>query len=252
MPRFHLTLEYDGAPFVGWQKQAENPSVQEALEKAGEALSGAPAPSVAAGRTDAGVHAIAMSVHIDLAKDFPTDTVRDGLNAHLGALPIAVISAQKVRDAFHARFSCIGRQYFYRLAERRSPPALDAGRVWHIPYALDAEAMEAAAQCLIGEHDFTTFRASLCQAKSPVKTLDRVEIFRARDEIILRFAARSFLHNQIRSLVGSLERVGAGKWAVGDMQKALEAKSRTACGPVAPAHGLYFEKALYPDDVVQG
>ncbi len=252
MPRFHLILEYDGTPFVGWQKQATDLSVQEALENAGEALSGAPAASVAAGRTDAGVHALAMSVHIDLAKDFPADTVRDGLNAHLGTLPIAVISAHKVSEDFHARFSCIGRQYFYRIAERRSPPALDAGRVWHIPYPLDAGAMQEAAQCLIGEHDFTSFRASLCQAKSPVKTLDRVEIFRARDEIILRFAARSFLHNQIRSLVGSLERVGAGKWAVGDMQKALEAKSRSACGPVAPAHGLYFEKALYPDNLAQG
>jgi tRNA pseudouridine38-40 synthase len=250
MPRYRLTLEYNGAPFVGWQKQADDPSVQEALEKAGQALSKAPAPSVAAGRTDAGVHAVAMSVHIDLAKDFPTDTVRDGLNAHLGKLPIAVTSAQNVSNEFHARFSCIGRQYFYRIAERRSPPVLDAGRVWHIPYALDAEAMRDAAQCLIGEHDFTSFRASMCQAKSPVKTLDKVEIFRARDEIILRFAARSFLHNQIRSLVGSLERVGADKWAAGDMQKALEAKSRTACGPVAPAHGLYFEKAVYPDDAV--
>ena len=247
MPRYRLTVEYDGAPFVGWQRQDNGPSVQGALEAAGAALSGAPAPVAGAGRTDSGVHALAMTAHIDLARPFPARTVREALNAHLRPAPVSVLTAEAVPDGFHARFSCGGRRYLYRIMDRRAPPALAAGRVWHVPVRLDADAMAEAARALIGRHDFTTFRSAHCQADSPVRTLDEVTVTREGDEVRLRVAARSFLHNQVRSIAGTLERVGAGKRRPSDVAEALAARDRAACGPVAPAHGLYFVSASYPD-----
>ncbi|WP_031549119.1 tRNA pseudouridine(38-40) synthase TruA [Parvularcula oceani] len=245
MPRYRLTVEFDGTPFVGWQRQENGPSVQAALEEAGAALSGAPAPVVGAGRTDAGVHALAMSAHIDLAKAFPARTVRDALNAHLRPAPIAVLTAEEAEDDFHARFSCTGRRYLYRILDRRPPPALDRTRVWHVPVALDADAMAEAARAFIGRHDFTTFRSVHCQSDSPVKTMDAVEVERAGEEVHLRLAARSFLHNQVRSIAGTLERVGAGRWRPEAVEDALAARDRSACGPVAPSRGLYFVAATY-------
>lgn len=246
MTRYRLTVEFDGAPFVGWQRQENGPSVQQALEEAGEALSGSPAEVAGAGRTDSGVHALAMTAHIDLAKDFPDRTVREALNAHLRPAPISVLTAERAPGDFHARFSCAGRRYLYRILDRRAPPALAAGRVWHVPVRLDAEAMAAGARQLIGRHDFTTFRSAHCQADSPVRTLDEVAVDRVGDEVRLSVAARSFLHNQVRSIAGTLERVGAGKWSPDDVGRALAAGDRSACGPVAPAHGLYFVEAVYP------
>ena len=245
MPRYRLTVEYDGAPFVGWQRQDNGPSVQGALEAAGEALSGAPAPVAGAGRTDSGVHALAMTAHIDLARPFPAHTVREALNAHLRPAPVSVLAAAAAPEGFHARFSCAGRRYLYRILDRRAPPALEAGRVWHMPVRLDAAAMGAAAARLLGRHDFTTFRSAHCQADSPIRTLDRLEVERLGDEIRLHVAARSFLHNQVRSFAGTLERVGAGRSRPDDVAAALEARDRAACGPVAPAHGLYFAEAFY-------
>ncbi|MBB4658306.1 tRNA pseudouridine(38-40) synthase TruA [Parvularcula dongshanensis] len=245
MPRYRLTVEFDGTPFVGWQRQDNGPSVQGALEAAGEALTGAPAPVVGAGRTDAGVHALAMTAHIDLRKPFPARTVREALNAHLRPAPIAVLDAEEAEEGFHARFSCTGRSYLYRLLARRAPPALERERVWHVPIPLDEGAMAEGAKALIGRHDFTTFRSVHCQSRSPVKTLDEVRIERAGDEIRLHLAARSFLHNQVRSIAGTLERVGAGAWPPEAVGTALSAKDRAACGPVAPARGLYFAAARY-------
>lgn len=247
MPRYRLTVEFDGGPFVGWQRQDNGPSAQGALEEAGQALTGRPAPVVGAGRTDSGVHALAMTAHIDLDRDFPARTVREALNAHLRPAPICVTEAMGVAEDFHARFSCTGRRYLYRILDRRARPALDAGRVWHVPVRLDDAAMRAGATALIGRHDFTTFRSAHCQADSATRTLDDVRIERVGDEVHLRLAARSFLHNQVRSIAGSLERVGAGKWSPADVAAALAAKERSACGPVAPAHGLYFVEAVYPD-----
>ncbi|HEY8696150.1 MAG TPA: tRNA pseudouridine(38-40) synthase TruA [Rhizomicrobium sp.] len=245
MPRYRLTIEYDGGPFAGWQRQDNGPSVQGALEEAIFKLSSEIATVTGAGRTDAGVHAFAQVAHFDLVKDFAPEKVRDALNHFLRPAPVAVIEVQIAASDFHARFSATARHYFYRILTRRAPPALERGHVWHVVRALDAEAMQAGARALIGQHDFTTFRSSECQAKSPVKTLDRLEARRAGDEIHIEAQARSFLHNQVRSMVGSLKLVGEGKWRPRDMGRALEAKDRSACGPVAPPDGLYLVRVDY-------
>lgn len=244
--RYRLVLEYDGGPFCGWQRQANGRSVQGELEQAGERLSGAPALAVAAGRTDTGVHALAMTAHIDLCKEFTADTVCDALNFYLKPWPVAVLDAELVDKDFSARFSAVRRHYLYRFISRRAPLALDAGKMWRLPVPLDAEAMDAAAQALCGQHDFTTFRASQCQAASPVKSLEKISVRREGDEVHLRCSAQSFLHNQVRSFAGSLVQVGLGREPVSWIGEILAAADRNACGPVAPAAGLYFVKADYP------
>ncbi|MEM9421357.1 MAG: tRNA pseudouridine(38-40) synthase TruA [Pseudomonadota bacterium] len=248
MPRYRVTVEYDGTPFVGWQRQPNGPSVQEALENAGHALSGVPAPVYGAGRTDAGVHALGMTAHIDLQKAYPPRTVKGALNAHLRPLPIAVLDAEEAPENFHARFSCRGRHYLYRVLNRRSPAALLQKRVWNVAPPMDVAPMVDAAQTLVGKHDFTTFRSTQCQAESPVKTLSTFTVERVGEEITFKLFAPSFLHNQVRSLVGTLVQVGLGRWSVGDVAAALTAKDRSRCGPVAPANGLYFVKADYGDN----
>ncbi len=245
MPRYKLTIEYDGAPFAGWQVQAEQTTVQGVLMAAIEALSGEKAPVQGAGRTDAGVHARAQVAHVDLAKDWDTDTVRDALNAHLRPYPVAVLTAEKAAADFNARTSAVKRHYLYRIVNRRADLTLDLGRVWQVPRPLDADAMHAAAQRLVGKHDFTTFRSTECQAKSPVKTLDQLDVARDGEEVNVFAAARSFLHNQVRSMVGSLVMVGEGKWSADDLARALQACDRTACGQVAPPDGLYLMKVDY-------
>jgi tRNA pseudouridine38-40 synthase len=238
MPRYRLLLEYDGAPFTGWQRQDNGPSVQGALEDAIEKLSAMRVTVTGAGRTDAGVHARGQVAHFDLEKEYDDETVRDALNAHLRPHPIAILQASRVAADFHARFSATGRHYQYRILSRRSPPTLDRGHVWHVARALDAAAMHDAAQVLVGRHDFTTFRSVQCQAKSPDKTLDRLDVTAQGEEIVVYARARSFLHHQVRSMVGSLKLVGEGKWTARLLQRALEARDRTACGPVAPSDGL--------------
>jgi tRNA pseudouridine38-40 synthase len=238
--RFKLIVEYDGTGTVGWQRQDTGLSIQSALEKAIFHLTNEITTVTGAGRTDAGVHAMAQVAHFDLSKDFAADKIRDGLNHFLRPANVAVLRAEVAAPDFHARFSATGRHYFYRILCRRAPPVLDKNRVWHVVRGLDAEAMHAGAQHLVGQHDFTTFRSSECQAKSPVKTLDRLEVRRAGDEIHIEASARSFLHNQVRSMVGSLKMVGEGKWQPYAMAKALEAKDRSACGVVAPPEGLYL------------
>jgi tRNA pseudouridine38-40 synthase len=245
MPRYKLTIEYDGTPFAGWQIQADQKTVQGVVMAAIEALSGEKAPVQGAGRTDAGVHARAQVAHVDLAKDWDTDTVRDALNAHLRPHPVAVLSAEKVPADFNARTSAVKRHYLYRILNRRADLALEAGRAWRVPRPLDAQAMHAAAQRLVGKHDFTTFRSTECQAKSPVKTLDQLDVVRAGDDVTVLASARSFLHNQVRSMVGSLVMVGEGKWRADDLAGALQARDRAACGPVAPPDGLYLMKVDY-------
>ncbi len=245
MPRYRLTLEYDGTPFVGWQLQENGPSVQGRLAQAIQAFCGEAVVPAGAGRTDAGVHALAQVAHVDLAKDWPCDTVRDALNAHLRPAPVAVLDCATVDPDFDSRFSATARHYLYRIVDRRAPLALDATRAWQVPRTLDAAAMHAAAQCLVGTHDFTTFRAAQCQAKSPVKTLDRIDVARLGAEVQVSARARSFLHHQVRSIVGSLKLVGEGKWRARDIGQALAAKDRAACGPVAPAHGLYLARVEY-------
>ena len=245
MPRYRLTVEYDGGPYNGFQAQAGQPSVQGALEAAVAAFCGETLRLHAAGRTDSGVHALGQVIHIDLAKDWPAEVVMNALNAHLVPQPIAIIEASLAAPDFHARFSATGRRYLYRILARPGPAALDKGRLWHIRKPLDAAAMDAAAQHLIGQHDFTTFRDAACQAKSPVKTLDLAEVTRDGDEVLLVFAARSFLHRQVRSMTGSLAEVGAGRWAPDELGAALEARDRKACGPVAPAAGLYLAGVDY-------
>lgn len=240
MTRFKLIVEYDGTGTVGWQRQDTGLSIQSALEKAIFHLTNEITTVTGAGRTDAGVHAMAQVAHFDLSKDFAADKIRDGLNHFLRPANVAVLRAEVAAPDFHARFSATGRHYFYRILCRRAPPVLDKNRVWHVVRGLDAEAMHAGAQHLVGQHDFTTFRSSECQAKSPVKTLDRLEVRRAGDEIHIEASARSFLHNQVRSMVGSLKMVGEGKWQPYAMAKALEAKDRSACGVVAPPEGLYL------------
>lgn len=245
MPRYKLTIEYDGTNYVGWQRQANGPSIQEAVETAIKAFCGDENPTHAAGRTDAGVHALAMAAHVDLSSEHRSDTVRDAVNQHLKPAPIAVIACEQVGEDFHARFSCTRRAYEYRIVNRRAPLALDKGRAWRVPQKLYADAMNAAAQHLIGKHDFTTFRAAACQSDSPVKTLDEISVSRMGEEIVIRCAARSFLHHQVRSIAGSLVEVGKGKWRPRDFKEALEAADRTRCGPVAPPDGLYFVRAEY-------
>jgi tRNA pseudouridine38-40 synthase len=245
MPRYKLTVEYDGRPFAGWQIQADQLTVQGLLTSAVEALSGDKTLVQGAGRTDAGVHARAQVAHVDLAKEWDTDTVRDALNAHLRPHPIAILAAERAADDFNARSSAIRRHYLYRIVNRRADLTLDAGRAWRVPRPLDAAAMHAAAQRLVGKHDFTTFRSTECQAKSPVKTLDVLKVERAGEDTYVTSVARSFLHNQVRSMVGSLVLVGEGKWSSDDLAKALDSRDRTACGPVAPPDGLYLMKVEY-------
>jgi tRNA pseudouridine38-40 synthase len=245
MPRFKLLIEYDGTPFVGWQIQAGGTSVQGALTDAIAAFTGERATVQGAGRTDAGVHALGQVAHVDLARERDTDTVRDALNAHLRPHPIAVLAAQQVPDEFDARFSARRRHYLYRIVNRRADLALDRTRAWRVPRPLDDAAMHGAAQRLVGRHDFTTFRAAECQAKSPVKTLDRLDVERHGDEVRVTAAARSFLHHQVRSMVGSLVLVGDGKWSGDDLAAALAARDRTRCGQVAPPEGLYLVRVDY-------
>ena len=246
MTRWRLTIEYDGGPFMGWQRQDHGPSVQQALEEALARMTGETAAVTAAGRTDAGVHALAMSAHVDIARELTPHRLREGLNALVRPLPVSVLAVEPVADDWHARFSCLGRQYRYRILTRRAPPALDVGKVWHIATPLDLAAMQEGAAQLIGRHDFTTFRSAHCQSDSPVKTLDRLEVSRVGEEVHIEAAARSFLHHQVRSMVGCLALVGRGQWAPQDMKKALEAKDRAALGYNAPPHGLYFVEASYP------
>jgi tRNA pseudouridine38-40 synthase len=246
MPRYKIIVEYDGSPFAGWQYQDNAPSVQRTLMTAVEAFSGEKVMVQGAGRTDAGVHALGQVAHFDLSSERAPDTVRDALNAHLRPHPVAVLSAERVADAFDARRSAVRRHYLYRIANRRPDLALDRGRAWRVPRPLDHEAMHAAAQRLTGKHDFTTFRSTECQAKSPEKTLDRLDVSRAAGEIHIAATARSFLHNQVRSMVGSLVQVGDGKWTPADLGRALEARDRSACGPVAPPDGLYLMRVDYP------
>jgi tRNA pseudouridine38-40 synthase len=245
MPRYKLVIEYDGAPYVGWQVQAAGPSVQGVLENAVEAFCGERPMIQGAGRTDAGVHASGQAAHVDLSRDWDPGTVRDALTAHLRPHPIAVLAAEKVADDFNARFSAIKRHYLYRVINRRADLVLDRGRAWRVPRPLDADALHAAAQRLIGKHDFTTFRHADCQAKSPVKTLDQLDVERFGDEIRFIISARSFLHHQVRSMVGSLINVGEGRWSADDLADVLAARDRAACGTVAPAEGLYLVKVDY-------
>ena len=245
MPRYKLTIEYDGGPFVGWQRQENGRSVQQAIEEAVAAFSGEAVVVKGAGRTDSGVHALGQVAHIDLVREFDDDTVRDAINAKLKPEPVAILVAERAADDFDARFSAVKRHYLYRILNRRAQPAVDAGRVWWVTSPLDAEAMHMAAQALVGNHDFTTFRSSECQAKSPVKTLDRLDVSRAGDEVTVSASARSFLHNQVRSMVGALRKVGDGKWPVAAVGEALEAKDRARAGPVAPPEGLYLVRVDY-------
>jgi len=245
MPRYRLDIEYDGRGFHGFQAQAELPTVQGAVERAVQGFCGQTLRLQAAGRTDTGVHALQQVVHVDLDKAWSPEVVRDALNAHLVPEPIAVLEATLVPDDFHARFSAKGRRYLYRIVNRMAPPTLDQGRVWHVKKPLDAAAMAEAAKALIGHHDFTTFRDVDCQAKSPMKTLDMAQVRREGREIWLAFGARSFLHRQVRSMTGTLAEVGAGRWTVDDVRAALDARDRKACGPVAPAGGLYLAAVDY-------
>jgi tRNA pseudouridine38-40 synthase len=253
MPRFRLEIEYDGTPFVGWQMQAGSrgadrtglTSVQGVLAAAVKAFSGEDVTVFGAGRTDAGVHALGQVAHFDLERNWPADRVRDALNAQLRPDPVAVLSAEQVPEEFDARLSAVRRHYLYRIVNRRADLAIDRFRAWRVPRPLDADAMQKAAQTLVGRHDFTTFRSAECQARSPEKTLERLDVERLGAEIRIHAAARSFLHRQVRSMVGSLTLVGEGAWSVGDLATALAARSRHACGPVAPPEGLYLVRVDY-------
>ena len=246
MPRVKLIVEYDGGPFVGWQRQDNGPSVQQALEEAIAAYCGAAVRVFCAGRTDAGVHARGQVVHCDLRRDDPAKTVRNAINHYLKPHPIAVVAAGRVSDDFDARRSAIRRHYLFRIINRSSPLALDANRAWWVAKPLDAAAMHQAAQVLVGHHDFTSFRASECQAASPIKTLDRLDVTRDGADVRIAASARSFLHHQVRNIVGTLRLVGDGRWSPGDVAAALSARNRAAAGPTAPPHGLYFMSVDYP------
>lgn len=245
MPRYRISIEYDGTPFSGWQFQADAPSVQGAIEDAIAALTGERVVIQGAGRTDAGVHAFGQVAHFDLAREVATDTIRDGLNAHLRPHPIAVLAAERVPESFNARLSATRRHYLYRIVNRRPDLTLDRNRAWRLPRPLDVPAMHAAAQRLVGHHDFTTFRSTECQAKSPMKTLDRLDVVCEGEEVRVVTCARSFLHNQVRSMVGSLALVGDRKWSADDLAAVLAARDRTACGQVAPPQGLYLMRVDY-------
>jgi tRNA pseudouridine38-40 synthase len=246
MPRYKLTIEYDGRPFVGWQIQDNGASVQGVLAAALEAFCGQKLSVHGAGRTDAGVHALGQVGHVDFAKEWQEDTVRDALNAHLRPHPVAILNAQRVDGSFDARFSAVRRHYLYRIVNRRADLVLDRGRAWRISQPLDVPLMQIAARRLLGRHDFTTFRNVECQAKSPVKTLDQLDVHRAADEIRVVTSARSFLHSQVRSMVGALALVGEGKWTADDVSTALARRDRAACAPVAPPDGLYLARVDYP------
>ncbi|MBU9699826.1 tRNA pseudouridine(38-40) synthase TruA [Rhodobacteraceae bacterium HSP-20] len=253
MPRFALLIDYDGTPFNGWQRQSQGqPSVQQAVEDALAKLEPRPHTIAAAGRTDAGVHATGQVAHADLARYWDPFRLSEALNHHLKPAPVAILKAARVTEDFHARFSATERRYTFRLIARRAPLTHDRGRAWHILNPLDADAMRAAAAHLIGQHDFTTFRSTLCQSKSPVKTLDEITIdtrpVPGGTEYRFHLRARSFLHNQVRSIVGTLERVGAGSWQPADVKAALDARDRAACGPVCPPQGLYLTRVIYPED----
>ena len=245
MTRYKLVVEYDGAGFVGWQRQDNGPSIQAALEAALAGFCGEQATVVGAGRTDAGVHALGQVAHLDITKATTADTLRDALNHHLRPAPIAVLSAEQAEEDFHARFSAVSRSYLYRIVNRRAPLTLERGRAWFVPVPLDAGAMHEAARVLVGHHDFTSFRAAECQAASPVKTLDLLEVARDGAEVRVRARARSFLHRQVRNMVGSLKLVGEGKWDRVDLAAALAACDRRAAGPAAPAEGLYLTAVGY-------
>lgn len=248
MPRYVLRVEYDGAPFVGWQRQAEGLSIQQVIEEAAAHLAGgAPVEAAAAGRTDAGVHAAAQVVQVDLARVIDPGTLRDALNFHMRLHPVSVLAAGLAPEGFHARFSATGRAYRYRVLDRRAPPALDRGRVWHIPRPLDAAAMHEAAQRLVGRHDFSSFRAASCQASGPVRTLDRLDVRRAGEEIVIEAQARSFLHHQVRNMVGTLRRVGEGSWTAADVARILAAADRRLAGQTAPPEGLTLTAVRYPE-----
>jgi len=246
MPRFRLTLEYDGSRFAGWQRQKEAPSVQQTLEEALHSMTGETLDTIVAGRTDAGVHAAGQVVHFDLDRDFSTDKLRDGLNFYLREHRIAILEAAIAAPDFSARLSATQRHYRYRILNRRPPPAIEQGRVWHVPVALDAEAMHEAAQALVGHYDFTSFRSAECQAKSPERTLEAIGVARAGDEIHISTRARSFLHNQVRIMTGTLKLVGEGRWKAGDVKAALDARDRTKAGPTAPPDGLTLMRVDYP------
>ncbi len=251
MPRYRLLVEYDGRPYHGFQAQADQPSVQGSIERAILGFCGESLRVHAAGRTDSGVHAMGQVIHIDLEKAWDPAVVRDALNAHLSPEPIAILDAAIAEPDFHARFSARERRYLYRILNRKSPPALERGRVWPVRNPIDAEAMHLAAQALVGQHDFTTFRDVNCQARSPIKTLDEARVWREGDEVRLAFTARSFLHRQVRSMTGSLAQVGLGRWAGSELVAALEARDRAACGPVAPPDGLYLVSVAYEAKVAK-
>jgi tRNA pseudouridine38-40 synthase len=245
MPRYKLTIEYDGTPFLGWQIQSDGPTVQGSVTAALFRFTGEQVQVSGAGRTDTGVHATGQVAHVDLTKAWPADTVRDALNFHLKPAPIVILSCEPVGAEFNARFSATSRHYLYRILARRAPPAIDRNKVWWLPVSLDAEAMRQAALEILGRHDFTTFRAAGCQANSPLRTLDRFDVTTMGAEIQIQASARSFLHSQVRSMVGSLKLVGEGRWGPGSMAKALVAADRSACGPVAPPQGLYLTRVDY-------
>ncbi|UDF04258.1 tRNA pseudouridine(38-40) synthase TruA [Asticcacaulis sp. AND118] len=248
MPRYSLLVEYDGRPYCGFQAQGDLPTVQASLERAILRFSGEAVRVTTAGRTDTGVHATGQVVTFDLEKTFKGAVIRDAMNAYLLPEPISILEAAEVDSYFSARFSATGRMYLFRILNRRAPPAIDQGRVWHVKKPLDVDAMIEAAKCLVGKHDFTTFRDLRCQSNSPIKTLDIARIKRLGDEVHLVFASRSFLHRQVRSLTGTLAEVGIGRWEVGRVKEALEARDRQACGPVAPPEGLYLTHVTYEDE----
>lgn len=250
MPRYKLTIEYDGTPFVGWQLQADAMSVQQAIEEAIARFSGETVRTQTAGRTDAGVHARGQIAHFDLARQWDAFRISEALNYHLRPHPISILACQEVGGDFEARFSATARHYEYRILNRRARPAIEENKVWHVPVPLDAAAMHSAAQVLVGRHDFTTFRSAQCQANSPIRMLDHIEVSRSGDIVSIVTSARSFLHHQVRSMTGSLKLVGEGRWSVNDLQAALEAVDRARCGAMAPPTGLYLTGVDYPPNTM--